>query len=185
MTKFFMIHGAYGNPGENWLPWLKEKLEEMGHTVFAPEFPTPEDQTLDNWMKAFEYYLHLMDNDTIVVAHSLGPAFILSVLEKVEEPIKAAFFVSPFIGSLKNPDFDRINKTFVHREFNWDKIKKNCAKFFVFHSDNDPYVPLEKAEEFAKNLGVEVILVKNAGHFNEKAGYTKFEMLFDKIKEEL
>ncbi len=52
----------------------------------------------------------------------------------------------------------------------------------VFHSDNDPYVPLKKAEELAKNLGVKVSLVKNAGHFNEDAGYTKFELLLEKIK---
>ncbi len=55
----------------------------------------------------------------------------------------------------------------------------------MFHSDNDPYVPLEKAKELAKKLGVELIMVKNAGHFNEKAGYTKFELLLEKIKSEI
>jgi predicted alpha/beta hydrolase family esterase len=46
-------------------------------------------------------------------------------------------------------------------------------------------VPLEKAKELAKNLDVNVILVKNAGHFNEKAGYTKFYLILEKIKKEL
>ena len=52
----------------------------------------------------------------------------------------------------------------------------------MFRSDNDPYVPLEKAQELAKHLGVDVIIVKNAGHFNEKAGYTKFELLLENIR---
>lgn len=185
MTKVFLIHGTYGNPNENWLPWLKKELEKMGCAVFAPEFPTPEGQTLENWMGVFEEYLNLIGSDTIVVGHSLGPAFILAVLEKIEEPIRAAFFIAPFIDSLDNPDFDKINRTFVDRKFDWDKIKKNCSKFVVFHSDNDSYVPLEKAEKIAENLGVDVIVVKRAGHFNEKAGYKKFELLLEKIKQEL
>lgn len=183
MTKVFLIHGAYGNPGENWLPWLKEKLDELGCEVFAPEFPTPEDQSLQNWMSAFEYYLHLIDNDSIMVGHSLGPAFILAVLEKLDEPVKAAFFVSPFIELLNNPEFDRINKTFVGRKFDWEKIKRNCGRFVVFHSDNDPYVPLEKAKNVAEKLGIEVDVVKGAGHFNEKSGYKEFDLLLEKIKE--
>ena len=183
--KVFLIHGAYGNPNENWIPWLEKNLEKLGCAVFAPEFPTPEGQTLENWMSVFEEYLNLVGSDTIVVGHSLGPAFILAVLEKIEEPIRAAFFIAPFIDSLDNPDFDKINKTFIDRKFDWDKIKKNCGKFVVFHSDNDPYVPLEKAEKIAENLGVEVIVVKKAGHFNEKSGYKKFEMLLEKIKEEI
>ena len=84
-----------------------------------------------------------------------------------------------------NPNFDNINKSFVDKRFDWQKIKQNCKKFYIFHSDNDPYVSLEKAEQLAKNLGVDVILVKNAGHFNEKVGYTKFELLLEKIKNEL
>ena len=78
--------------------------------------------------------------------------------------------------------FDKINRTFADKQFNWNKIKSNSKKFYVFHSDNDPYVPLEKAEDLAKKLGVNVILVKNAGHFNEKSGYNRFELLLTEIK---
>jgi len=185
MTNIFVIHGAYGDPEENWFPWLKSELEKLGCKVFVPKFPTPENQSLENWLKVFEDYKQYLDENSIVVGHSLGPAFLLNILEKLDKPIKAAFFVSGFVGLLGNPDFDNINKSFVDKSFNWQKIKQNCKKFYIFHSDNDPYVPLEKAKELAKNLDVDVILVKNAGHFNEKAGYTKFELLLKKIKNEL
>jgi len=36
-------------------------------------------------------------------------------------------------------------------------------------------------EELAKQLGVELDFVPNAGHFNKKAGYLKFEKLRDKV----
>jgi len=181
----FIIHGAYGYPGENWFPWLKSGLEKLGCQVFVPKFPTPEGQSLENWLKVFDDYRRYLDKDTIVVGHSLGPAFLLNVIEKLDTPIRAAFFVAGFVGLLGNSVFDEINKSFVDRAFDWKKIKQNCQKFYIFHSDNDPYVPLGKAEELARNLGTEVILVKNAGHFNEKAGYIKFDLLLEKIKSEL
>ena len=184
MTNIVIIHGTYGHPKENWFPWLKSELEKLDCRVFVPKFPTPKNQSLENWLKVFEEYKQYLDENSIVIGHSLGPAFLLNIIEKVDKPIKAAFFVSGFTGLLNHP-IDKINKSFVDKSFDWQGIRQNCPKFFVFHSDNDPYVPLEKSKEFAKNLGVSVILVKNAGHFNEKAGYTKFDLLLNKIKDEL
>jgi predicted alpha/beta hydrolase family esterase len=185
MVNVIIVHGTYGHPGENWFPWLKSELEKEKHSVFVPKFPTPENQTLRNWIKEFEKHKQHLNKDSIVIGHSLGTPFLLTVIENLDEPITAAFFVSGNTGLLGNPKLDKLNQSFVDKKFDWKKIKKNCLKFYVFHSDNDPYVPLKKAEDLAKNLGVKVILVKNAGHFNEKAGYTKFELLLEKIEKEI
>jgi len=185
MVNIFIIHGSFGHPEENWFPWLKSELEKIGCRVFIPRFPTPENQSLQNWIKIFKEYEQYLDEESIVVGHSIGPAFLLNMLENIDKPITAAFFVSGFTGSLNNPKFDKINSTFSDRHFDWKKIKNNCLKFFVFHSDNDPYVPIQKAEDLAKNLGVDIILVKNAGHFSEKSGYKKFDLLLEKIKKEI
>lgn len=181
--KAYIIHGAYGSPDENWVPWLKKELEKMDYKVFTPKFPTPDDQNLENWMKVFEPYFEKVDEDSIFVGHSLGPAFILSVLERIQVKVKACFFVAPFITNIGNPDFDIINKTF-YKNFDWKKIKHNCKKFYIFQSDNDPYVPMEKGGELASNLHIGVIKLKNAGHFNKDAGYTEFPELFDCIIKE-
>ncbi len=182
MTDIFIIHGAYGNPEENWFSWLKFELEKLGHRVFIPKFPTPEKQSLENWLKVFDEYKENLNEDSIVVGHSLGPAFLLNVIENLDKPIKAAFFVSGFLDLLGNSDFDSINKSFIERKFDWKKIKRKSSNFFVFHSDNDPYIPLEQAKKLAKNLGISPIIVKNAGHFNEKAGYFKFNLILEKIE---
>ena len=183
--KFFIIHGAYGNPEENWFPWLKEKLESKGHTVFVPKFPTPENQSLDNWMGTFEKYLDSLDSETVFIGHSLGPAFILSILEKINIKVKACFFVAGFLGLLGNEEFNTINKTFNNKDFNWNKIKNNCSRFYIIHSEDDPYLPIEKGKELAKKLNSELIKIKNAGHFNKDSGYTSFPKLLNLIKEEL
>lgn len=185
MATIFLIHGSYGTPQENWFPWLKLELERKGHTVFAPPFPTPENQSLEQWFSTFELYEKFIDSQTIFVGHSLGAAFILSYLEQMEEPIRACFFVAGFCSSLGNPQFDSVNKTFTEKVFLWEDIRKFGGKFFVFHSDNDPYVPLEKGKELATHLGTELTLVKGAGHFNTESGYAHFALLLEKIEETL
>ncbi len=182
MANVFIIHGSYGHPQENWFPWLKSELEKLDCKVFAPEFPTPEKQSLKSWLKVFEDYKQYLDENSVVIGHSTGCAFLLNVLEKSKSHIKAAFFISGFLKLKNNLE---INKSFTDRVFNWNKIKKSCKHFYVFHSDNDPHIPLHKAQKLAKTIGVNVILVKNAGHFNEKSGYKKFDLLLEKVKEVL
>ena len=86
-VKVFIIHGAYGNPNENWFPWLKNKLEKLGIKVFVPRFPTPEGQNLNNWLRTFKEYISHVDEKTIFVGHSLGTAFIMNIIETLEQPI--------------------------------------------------------------------------------------------------
>lgn len=181
MTNVFIIHGAFGNPYENWFPWLKSELEKLGHKVFVPEFPTPEKQSLEKWLEVFGDYEKHMKKDSVVVGHSLGPAFLLNILQ--EHKVRAAFFVAGFTGLLNEPEFDDINKTITNRNFDWEKIKNNCERFYVYHSDNDPIVPLTKAEELADNLGIKVTLIRGLGHFSENI--TEFDFLLEEIKKEL
>lgn len=182
MKNVLIVHGVGGHPQENWFPWIKGELEKLGCKVFVPQFPTPQGQTLAEWMEVFEGVRGGLEEDAIFVGHSLGVPFVLNVLEKY--PAHAAFLVAGFVGKAGNK-FDEGMKTFAQREFDWKRIRKNCGKFYVFHSDNDPYIKLEKGEEVAKKLGTGIILVKGAGHFNAKAGYMEFPLLLEKIKREI
>ena len=179
MANIFIIHGIYGHPEENWFPWLKAELEKLGHTVWVPQLPNPENPTLEEWTRAFARYQEFFTPSTIVVGHSLGVPFLLSVIERNE--VRAAFFVAGFASKVNN-QFDEAMKTFTQTTFNWERIRRNGKNFYIFHSDNDPYVRIEKAQELASHLGVEVSLIEGASHFNTAAGYTKFEALLDAIQ---
>jgi|SRR3989344_1787142 len=181
----FIFHGTEGHPEENWFPWLKQELEQKGHKVYVPQFPSPPlvSTKISEWFDVLKNYKQYIDENTIFIGHSLGGIFTLRVLEKtVEHPVKAVFFVGTPIGVRPIANYDRDN-SFSGFTFDWDTIKKKTRHFVVFHSDNDPYVALENGKELAKNLAVELSFVPNAGHFNKKAGYTKFEALRDKILE--
>lgn len=182
MPTIFIIHGVEGHPEENWFPWLKHELEQLGHNVIVPQFPTPENQTLSHWLAVLEEYKELLTTDTIFIGHSLGAPFVLNILEK--HPAKAAVLVAGFVGKAEN-QFDEGMKSFAQRTFDWETIKRNCSNFLIFHSDNDPYIKLEKAEQLATQLDIKINLVKNAGHFNTAAGYESFPLLLEKMKEQI
>lgn len=180
-----IIHGTKGTPDGNWFPWLKQQLEKKGLTVHVPTFPTPTGQSVDHWMQVFDHYRQFLNKDTIVIGHSVGPAFLLHVLESLEEPVKAAFFVAGFTGMLGNEEFDGLNKTFVTKEFDWETIKNNCGQFFVLHGADDPYVSLDKSVALAKNLGTEPIVIDKGGHLNAESGYKTFPKLLELIEKKL
>ena len=178
---FFLIHGSKENPTTNWFPWLKQQLEDLGQEVIAPSFPNPPNQSVTSWLETIQPDLGKVDAETVFVGHSLGPAFTLSVLEKIGTKVSACFFVAGFLGPLGLTEYDPINKTFTEKDFNWKKIKANCKKFVCYASDNDPYVPLSNTKGLAKKLGAELIIVKGAGHFTQKSGYATFDQLLEKI----
>jgi len=182
MKTAIIIHGAYGNSDENWFPWLKTELEKIGYNVYVPNFPTPENQNLKSWLGIMSNLYQHIDSQTILIGHSVGVAFILSVLELLNSPIKAIFLVSGFLGLLDNKEFDDLNKEFTVKKFDWDKIESNVPKIFLYHSDNDSYVPINKAYELGEKLKVEPVVVNNAGHFNSKSGYNDFPQLLSDIK---
>jgi hypothetical protein len=177
--KVFIFHGAYGHPGENWFPWLKKELEKLKIDVIVPTFPTPENQSLENWMNVIG--LHQIGTDDILIGHSIGAALVMRLLE--EHKAKAAFLVAGFVGELGFSDVDEINYSFFKDPMKWSKMRMNCRKIFVIGSDNDPYVPLTQTNALAKNLMVEPIVVTGAGHFNSKSGYTRFPMMIKLLKE--
>jgi len=184
MANIFIIHGINGTPEENWFPWLKEKLEAQGHRVFVPAFPHTEKPLLQEWSDAFSANEKHLDDHTILVGHSLGGAFLLRLLERIQKPVLASFLVAPVPGPLKN-EFDPLMETFSHHPFDIDRIRKNCPRFFVYHADNDPYIPLENVQQLSKNLKAEFRLMPGGGHLNAKAGYASFEALLKDIEQVL
>ncbi|MFA5947871.1 MAG: alpha/beta fold hydrolase [Candidatus Gracilibacteria bacterium] len=183
MKNVIIIHGTEGYPEENWFPWLKKELEKDGYNVIVPQFPSPPiiPAKISEWFDVFDNYKQFVDEDTILIGHSLGGVFTLRVLEKLEYSIKAAIFVGTPIGVRPILNYDRDN-SFSGFSFDWNSIITKAHHFEVFQSDDDPYVSLRNGEQLAKNLNVDLNFVPNAGHFNTKAGYTKFDLLLEKMK---
>jgi len=182
MKNAFLIHSTGGNPSETFFPWLEKELEKDGFVVTIPQFPTPLGQNVDTWLNVAKPYLKDFDEDTVIMGRSIGGPMVLRVLEQIDVKIKGAFIVAGFCSDIKNPLFTPLIASFVKKPFDWKKIIENCGKFFVYQSDNDPYIPVEKGRELAEKLGTKMMLVHNAEHFGLSAEYVKFPMLLKDIK---
>lgn len=181
MKNAIIIHGTKGCPEENWFPWLKKQLEAFGYKVVVPQFPTPENQTPKDWFEVINKYEDTINAETILIGHSCGGAFLLRVLEKFKTKIKAAVFVAPSCG-IKPIKYYEVDRPFIEKPFDWEKIKNSAKHFFIFHSEDDPFICVGNSELIAKKTNGDLTVLQDAGHFNVKSGYTTFELLLEKIK---
>lgn len=186
--KFVIIHGAFGSQEGNWFPQLKEKLESLGQTVLLPQFPVDKwgesgNQSLSSWFNTFEKEIlpNIKPKEKLCfVGHSLGPLFILHLVQKYNLKLDSAIFVSPFMDKLNRfPEIDLVNKSFYKTDFDFDKLKKLIPVSYVLHSDNDPYVAVQHSMLFAKALESSIIFVKKAGHMNSEVNLNEFPLVFD------
>lgn len=116
------------------------------------------------------------------MAHSSGPAFVLSILENIDIEIQGCYFVSGFLELIQIPEFDLVNETITSRQFDWKKIHKNCKNFYMCHGTDDPYVPSHNTEILSENLKIEIDMIEDGGHLNGESGYEEFPYLLDKIQ---
>src|SRR3989344_448697 len=130
----FIFHGTEGYPEENWFPWLKEKLEAKGCKVFVPQFPSPPvvPAKLSEWFEVLKDYEQYIDENSILIGHSLGGVFILRVLEKLQHPVRAVFLVGTPIGINPILNYDR-DSSFGGFDFDWQNIKTKAKDFYVYH----------------------------------------------------
>jgi hypothetical protein len=183
--RFVIMHGSFGSPEGDWFPWLSGELSSLGAETIRPMFPTPEGQSLDTWLQSFDLQVGAITESTVLVGHSISVSFILRLLERARGSARAAFLVAPFLELLYLEDFDKINHTFVTGELNWPKVRASCHSFYLYSSDNDPYVPLWMGQRVGHHLRSSVTVVPYAGHFNESAGWVTFERLLEDIKKSL
>jgi hypothetical protein len=186
MNNYFIIHGAYGNPCENWFPWLEKELSNNKISCIIPHFPTPKHQNFTNWENLLNYYfmLGLVHDKTIFIAHSLGPIFIAKYVIKNKIKIKGLISVAGFNDFFSgNKDFDDINKSFFMENSELSKFTDYSNFSHCFISDNDPYIPMDKLKQFSNIIKADLHIIPNGGHFNIDAGYVKFVEVIEIIKD--
>ncbi len=78
MSNYLLVHGSFGSPFGNWLPYLRSEIEKRGLIVYTPDFPTGVGyQNYKNWERVLESYVSakLINENTVIYAHSIAPIF--------------------------------------------------------------------------------------------------------------
>jgi len=146
--RFLMVHGVqHRRPRDHWLWWLTEALRQRGEQVLYPQFPSPEQPSMSEWIDLLHLELaQLGEQERVVVCHSLGCALWLHAAQVLPEDLRVTrvLLVSP----LGDQAFTAANG---NEEFRLDGIGRELltaasAKApHVVVSATDPYAPADHA----------------------------------------
>ncbi|MEI8060803.1 MAG: alpha/beta fold hydrolase [Candidatus Berkelbacteria bacterium] len=187
MKKVIIVHGWGGNPSGDWFPWLKEKLEANSVEVIVPAMPDTLRPTIDAWVSALADAAGNIDEDTILVGHSIGCQTILRFVEKLPENTKIGgiILVAAWLH-LSDETWDEeytkeIAKPWLETPINFEKIKNHTKNVVCIQSEDDPYVPVADAAIFEEKLVAKIILLKNSGHIAAEDGITDLPEVLKQI----
>lgn len=156
-----ILHGWNASPDNHWFQEAKVYFEKKGFRVSVPALPGNYFPRIEEWQKVIEKFQP--DENWILIGHSLGGVAILKYLEKALWKVdKVILIATPYdsmhFGGLEN---------FFEGGFDWETIKKKARKFEILNEENDPAIPVEHGQNFAKKLDGQLHVIKGYTHFHD------------------
>ena len=180
-NNYLIVHGSFGSPFVNWFPWLRKQIEDKNCVVYTPDFPTGVGyQNYTNWEQVLETYVNagLINENTVIFAHSIAPIFISHFLVKHKLKVKRLIFVCGFNNYLGiNEEYDNVNESMYFD--NLEDVKRYADEIICFYSNNDPYVKYEFEKAFADTIATKQVVIDKGGHLNAESGYSEFKELLE------
>jgi len=171
--RVILFHGTSGSPEKLWFPYMRERLEARGYEVIVPALPNAASPDLETWLSA-ALTVTSYGTDTILIGHSSGGSLILSILERLETPVRQAILIAAYFEPLIPGERYRI----LQPHYNWKKIRSMCRSFIFINSDNDPWGCDEHVgRSLVERLGGVLVVPKGEGHM----GSVKFSQPYDEF----
>jgi predicted alpha/beta hydrolase family esterase len=146
----------------DWKQTISDRLGD-NYEVLNPRMPNASYARYDEWKLYFEALTKVLDNNVILIGHSLGGIFLAKYLSENKFPkkIDALFLLAaPFekkgntLGDFKLSD-------------NFSKLNKQVKKIYILHSEDDPVVPISDSDKYISALPLaELVIFHDKGHFN-------------------
>ena len=158
---------------KHWIPWLKNKLKENKIEVSTPLMPKTWSADYESWRDEFDKLQ--INEETILIGHSCGAAFLVRYLGDTKKKVKKLILVAPW----KIPDENNeIEKKFYNYAIN-DSVKSQVGEIVIFTSDDEEEDGKKSAKIFHEALDGKIIELKNHGHFTlGDMGTEEFPELF-------
>jgi len=191
-NRAFIIHGRLGYPEEAWLPWLKLELEKKGYEVALPAMPDPARPMIREWIGFISKLVGEPDEKTVMAGHSLGCQAVLRYLETVGasgKSVRRTVLVAgsyptgmPIDEARERADGNDAMLPWFSVGVDATKVRKAAGTCTVILSDDDPYIPLERAiSSYEANLRAKIVVEHGKGHFNEDDGLVDLPAALDAV----
>jgi predicted alpha/beta hydrolase family esterase len=136
---------------KHWIPWLKKNLVAAGIATETPLMPDPWEPNYQKFKTEFEKYE--VNENTILVGHSCGSAFLVRWLGETKRKIFKLILVAPWKIHDGNDEF---RKEFYDYSID-EGIKSRVGEIVMFTADNEKDEGKESLKIFHQVLGGAVI----------------------------
>lgn len=184
--KVMILHGAFGDANDQWIPWLGDELRKNGFEVYVPSLPGADAPDSEAWVEyVLENVPFELNGEMMIVGYSAGAAVIPQLLQKMlgDVKIRGVIMVAGFHTDIGWSELKNIQRI----EVDYNRVRRMAEKFILVQSDNDPCVHMKEAEWLRRQLKAKIVVMPGQGHFNVEHDlkYKKFPELLEIIETEL
>lgn len=177
-TKIYIIHGYTANSQSHWFPWLKEHLDNEKVEVILLEMPDSSNPIKKDWLSYLDKHILELNQNTIVIGHSLGCITSLLYLQNKMLQIKGVVLVSGFVEKSPIPELDG----FMTDELDYALLKQLIISRISITAKDDDIVPYLYTVEMSKKLESTLIVLDEGKHFLDRDGYYELPVVLECIK---
>lgn len=151
---------------KDWKSMLGERLG-ADYEVIAPRMPNSLNAQYPEWKLWFEKVLILLDQQVVLVGHSLGGTFLAKYLS--ENKVKKEILATCLVAACYDDTGDREYLGEFLPPKDKSLLAKQGGKIFLYHSMDDTVVPFSSISDFKKDLPDAAIRTfTHHGHFNQE-----------------
>lgn len=159
-----IVHGCPSDDkdpyyNKHWMPWVRTELIKRNINTIVPVMPTPWNPDYNKFKDTFEKYA--VNENTILIGHSSGCAFLVRWLGETKKNIHTLILVAPW---KINDRGDKYRDAFYNFEI--DKTLKNrVQEIIMFTSDDKRPAGKKSLKMYHDALGGKIIILKKHGHY--------------------
>lgn len=161
---------------KDWKNSLQDRLGE-DFEVIAPQMPNRKNARYEEWKIWFEKIIPLLNDEVILVGHSMGGIFLAKYLSENNFPkkiISLHLVSAPYdTETITEPlgDFEIKNPV--------ANLAKHTDKIFLYQSRDDRVVPFTDVEKYQRDLPSAILTAfEDRGHLSQE----EFPELVERIK---
>ena len=185
-----LLHWWGWKSNGNWFPWLEKELNKKFLDVYTPNLPHTNHPVLEEQNDYLNVYFSSFKKWGYIISHSLWCQLAMKFIEENNIKDSIIIMVAPAYPWLALEMWNEILwdaysalDEYYNTEMDFKKINKLNNSFHVFLSDNDPYINMENAKKYFKQIKtVKYREFKNKVDFYEGAWIIELEEILEYIK---